>query len=269
VKQQGKPSLEAWASGSAYEPFIGRWSRLIAREFLIWLAVPPGKVWLDVGCGTGAATEAVVATAAPSALFAADMSAAYAAHARALIRDPRASFAVADAQALPWPTGCAHAAISGLVLNFVPQPALAVAEMARATRTDGMVAAYVWDYANGMTMLRRFWDAAVALDASAEALDEGRRFPLCQPVALAELWRTNGLDVVSGCALEVPTNFRDFDDYWAPFLSGQGPAPSYVAGLAAPAREGLREYLRSTLPVAADGTITMTARAWAVRGIRR
>lgn len=262
------PPPDVWASGVAYEPFIGRWSRLVAREFLTWLAVDPDMLWLDVGCGTGAITEAVLTTAAAAHVFAVDASPAYTAHARARTSDPRAAFAVADARALPFASSCAHAAVSGLVLNFVPSPELAAAEMVRVTCPGGTVAAYVWDYAEGMTMLRRFWDAAVTLHPSAAAMDEGRRFPLCQPAALEALWRASGVDAIAGCAIEVATPFRDFDDYWAPFLSGQGPAPSYVASLAEPERERLREYLRSTLPAAPNGAITLTARAWAVRGTR-
>ena len=136
------------------------------------------------------------------------------------------------------------------------------------TRPGGIVAAYVWDYADGMTMLRRFWDAVTAVHPSAVAMDEARRFPLCQPAALADVWRASGLDAVEGCAFEVATPCRDFDDYWAPFLSGQGPAPSYVASLTAPERERLREQLRSTLSTAPSGAIELTARAWGVRGAR-
>jgi hypothetical protein len=154
------------------------------------------------------------------------------------------------------------------VLNFVPRPGLAVVEMVRATRRAGTVAAYVWDYADGMMILRRFWDAVIAVDPSALGLDEARRFPLCQPAALADVWRASGLDRVDVFAFEVLTPFRDFDDYWTPFLSGQGPAPSYVATLAEPERERLREHLRATLPTAPSGAIELTARAWGVRGIR-
>jgi SAM-dependent methyltransferase len=259
-----------WASGSAYEPFIGRWSRLVAREFLSWLDVAPHGLWLDVGCGTGAITEAILTSAAPGRVFAIDMSEAYAAHARARTTDPRAAFAAADARALPWASDRANAVVSGLVLNFVPSPELAVAEMARVARRGGTVAAYVWDYAEeGMTMLRRFWDAAAAVNPAAASMDEARRFPLCEPTALADVWRASGLAEIEGRAFMVPTLFRDFDDYWMPFLGGQGPAPSYVASLADTDRERLREHLRATLPASPSGAIALTARAWGVRGIRR
>ncbi|HWD45282.1 MAG TPA: class I SAM-dependent methyltransferase [Actinomycetota bacterium] len=258
--------VEVWAAGDAYEPYIGRWSRLVARELLRWLALPGGSVWLDVGCGTGALAGAVLAAADPAALVGLDPSPGFVAHARARLGDPRARFVVADARRLPLADAAVDAAVSGLVLNFVPDPAQAVAEMARVTRPGGRVAAYVWDYAEGMELIRRFWDAAADLDPAATDLDEGRRFPLCRPEPLAGLLRDAGLAGVEARPLRVPTVFRDFDDYWAPFLGGQGPAPGYVMSLDAPRRAALRAALAARLPAAADGSIALTARAWAVAG---
>ncbi|HEV2892287.1 MAG TPA: SAM-dependent methyltransferase, partial [Actinomycetota bacterium] len=153
------------------------------------------------------------------------------------------------------------------VLNFVPDPALAVREMTRVARPGGPVAAYVWDYAGRMELIRHFWDAAAALDPAAAALDEGRRFGVCQPEPLARLFRDAGLAEVDVRPIEVPTRFRDFDDYWGPFLGGQGPAPGYALSLDEPRRAALREELRRRLPFAADGSIPLVARAWAGRGV--
>jgi SAM-dependent methyltransferase len=239
----------------------------VAREFLAWLAVPPGGHWLDVGCGTGALTQTILAQAAPAAVLGVDASAGFVAYAQAHTPDPRASFAIEDAQALTAADGSFDAAVSGLVLNFIPQPERAAAAMARATRPGGTVAAYVWDYAGQMQFMRYFWDAAVALDP-AEAMDEGARFPLCQPDPLAALWRQAGLHEVAVRAIDIPTVFRDFDDYWAPFLGGQGAAPSYAMRLSEARRAALRDHLRAALPVAAGGSISLFARAWAVRGWR-
>ena len=140
--------------------------------------------------------------------------------------------------------------------------------MARAVRPGGVVGVYVWDYAGGMELIRGFWDAAVALDPAAAALDEGRRFPLCTRPALAGLFETAGLGAVEARAIDVPAVFRDFDDYWEPFLSGEGPAPGYCASLGEDQRVALRESLRLTLPAGPDGTIALTVRAWAARGMR-
>jgi SAM-dependent methyltransferase len=261
-------SADVWAGGEAYEPFVGRWSRLVAREFLAWLAAAPGTRWLDVGCGTGALTGEILGAVAPAHVRAVDPSLPFVRFARGRVGDPRAAFLVADARSLPLPTGSVDAAVSALALNFIPQPEAAVAEMARVVRVGGVVAAYVWDYADGMQILRRFWDAAVALDPAAAELDEARRFPLCGPAALDALFRGAGLGGVESRAIDVPTRFRDFDDYWRPFLGGQGPAPGYAMGLREERRAALRERVRAALPVAADGSIALAARAWAVRGTR-
>jgi SAM-dependent methyltransferase len=159
--------------------------------------------------------------------------------------------------------------VSGLALNFVPKPPVAVAEFARVLRPGGVAAAYVWDYAGEMQMLRYFWDAATALDPSAADLDEGRRFGACRPEALTEMWRSAGMVDVSTRAIDVPTVFASFDDYWTPFLGGQGSAPSYVATLNDDGKSELRERVRSGMPIAPDGAIRLIARAWAVKGNRK
>lgn len=189
-------------------------------------------------------------------------------HARAHVTDPRARFETGDARALPVETGAFDAVVSGLVLNFVPQPERAAGEMARAARPGATVAAYVWDYAGRMELMRHFWDAAVALDPAALELDEGRRFPMAKPAPLAALFEGGGLSDVVTRAIDVPTVFRDFDDYWTPFLGGQAPAPGYCMSLPEERRVALREEIRRRLPIERDGSIRLVARAWAVRGTR-
>ena len=256
-----------WGSGNAYEPYVGRWSRPVARAFLAWLAVPEGGRWLDVGSGTGALSETILSLAAPGEVIGIDPSPAFVAFARDRVRDGRVTFEVGDAQALQADPSTFDAVVAGLVLNFVPEPGTAVAEMARVTHPGGTVAAYVWDYAEGMQMMRYFWDAAVALDPKARELDEGRRFPLCKPDPLADLFRSAGLGEVEVRAIDVPTIFRDFDDYWSPFLGGQAPAPAYAMSLSQERRAALRERIRASLPTNAEGEHYLVARAWAVRGI--
>jgi SAM-dependent methyltransferase len=245
---------------------VGRWSRRVAEAFLRWLDVPAGRRWLDVGCGTGALTETVLAVADPAEVVGVDPSEGFLAHARARVVDPRATFRAGDARSLPLPDRRFDAVVSGLALNFVPDPGRAAAEFARVAAPGGVAAAYVWDYAEGMVMMRYFWDAAATLDPAAGELDEGRRFSLCQPDQLRELWAEAGLDEVTVQAIEIPTVFADFDDYWRPFLGGQGPAPAYAMSLTEEQRDRLRDLLRARLPYSADGSISLTARAWAVRG---
>ena len=259
---------EVWASGAAYEPYVGRWSRLVASEFLRWLAIRDGARWVDVGCGTGAVAEAILRQADPSEVVGIDPSAAYVEYAQAHIIDPRARFEVGSASALPLDDAQVDAAVTGLVLNFVPDAVQALAEMVRVTRPGGTVGAYVWDYAGQMQLMRQFWDAAGALDPRARELDEGVRFPLCRPEPLQALFTGAGLADVQVRPIDVPTRFRDFDDYWTPFLGGQAPAPGYAMSLSEDRRTELREYLRVRLPYDGDGGIPLIARAWAVRGGR-
>jgi len=257
---------DRWGAGDLYEPYVGRWSRLVAREFLAWVQAPPNLDWLDVGCGTGALAETILRMAEPRSVQGVDPAAGFVEHARAHVTDPRATFEVGDAQSLPVESGRFGAAVSGLVLNFVPKASLAAREMARAVGPGGVVAAYVWDYAGKMELMRHFWDAAAALDRAALEADEGRRFPLCKPEALTALFTAAGLRDVEARPIDAPTRFRDFDDYWTPFLGGQAPAPAYAMSLSEERRVALRERIRAALPIARDGSIDLIARAWAVRG---
>jgi SAM-dependent methyltransferase len=260
---------EMWAVGDVYEAYIGRWSRAVAEAFVPWLEVPAGGCWLDVGCGTGALTATVLALADPAQVVGVDTAEGFLASARARIADRRVTFHAGDAASLALPDRRFDATVSALALNFVPDPGRAVTEFARVSVTGGVVAAYVWDYAEGMAMLRYFWEAATALDTTAAGLDEGRRFPLCRPDPLARLWTQAGLDGVTVEPIEVPTVFADFDDYWQPFLGGQGPAPAYVMSLPEEPRGALRDLLQARLPARPDGSISLTARAWAIRGTTR
>lgn len=259
---------DSWSAGDAYEPYVGRWSRLVAAEFLDWLDIPPDGRWLDLGCGTGALSEVILHRSAPRQVIGLDQSEAFVSFARTRLSSPPIEFQIGDARSLPFEDATFDAAVSGLVLNFVPEPAQALAEMRRTVRPGGTVAVYVWDYAGEMQLMRRFWDAAVALDPNARDLDEGRRFPICQPERLLALFDEAGLTGAESRVIEVPTIFRGFDDYWSPFLGGQGPAPGYCVSLPDDKRAALREKLRTELPVASDGSIRLKARAFAVRGRR-
>lgn len=256
-----------WASGAAYEGYIGRWSRPVATAFIRWLSLPAHQRWLDFGCGTGALSQAILAEAHPHLLIGYDRSPQYVAHATSTIRDPRCRFVVGELPALPQAPGEFDVVVSGLVLNFLPTPPLALHAFKDRLRPGGTVAAYVWDYAQGMQLLRAFWDAVIALDPSARAHDEGVLFPLCAPEPLRQLFTEAGLTAVAVTELTVTTAFESFDDYWTPFLGAQGPGGHYVSELAPRRRDQLADHLRRTLPFQADGTLHLTARAWAVRGI--
>jgi SAM-dependent methyltransferase len=255
-----------WTDGDAYERWIGRWSRPVGAEFIAWLRMPGDRRWLDLGCGTGAPTETLLAAVAPASVVGVDPSAWFVAHARARIPDPRVAFVEGAADALPLASGSVDAAVAGLVLNFLPDLPAGLAKLRRVVAAGGTIAAYVWDYAGRMELIRRFFDAAIELDPAAVEADEGSRFPICAPEPLRSAFVAAGLRDVEVRPIEVPTVFRDFDDYWTPFLSRIAPAPSYAMHLTEMRRAALRERLRATLPTERDGSIHLVARAWAVRG---
>jgi SAM-dependent methyltransferase len=254
---------DSWSDGNAYEHFMGRWSRQVAPQFLRWLHPASGLRWLDVGCGTGALSAAILDHAAPTSILGLDPSTGFVEEARRQVDDPRVEFRVGTA--LDAPADSADVVASALMLNFVSDPDAAVAAMVTAAPA-GTVAAYVWDYAGRMELLRTFWDVACSLDVAAIDLDEAQRFPLCDPVALASLWERSGLAEVRTRSIEVTTEFSDFDDLWSPFLGGTGAAPAYVATLEPAEQERLREGMKRMVHPEPGGQIRMHARAWAVRG---
>jgi SAM-dependent methyltransferase len=259
---------DTWERGSPYEQYIGRWSRRIAPLFLAWLDQPPGLRWLDVGCGTGALSAAILDRCSPGTVVGVEPSEGFLELAARHLAG-KARLLPGNAAALPLDGGSCDVVVSGLVLNFVPALPAALAEMRRVTSSGGTIAAYVWDYADGMEVIRHFWDAAASLDAAAAPLHEGTRFAACEPSALKAAFEAAGLTQVQTIALDVRAQFADFDDYWRPFLGGQGPAPAYAMSLPEARRAALRESLKSALPRTAGGAISLNARAWGVRGASR
>lgn len=266
------PSVEMrddsiFSGPEAYERFMGRWSRDLARLLVRFAAVRDGDAILDVGAGTGSIAAAVASMAPASRLDGVDPTPAYVAFARARHGNSRVRFSVGDARHLPFGRGAFDCTLSALALNFVPDASLAAAEMTRVTRPGGTVAAAVWDYGEGMAMLRVFWDAAIAVRPHDDGKDE-RHMPLCSRGALTALWQRLRLQQIGEDALTIRTRFSSFDDYWTPFLDGQGPAGQYVARLGADDRGAVRTRLRQALlGNGPDRPFEMTARAWAVRGI--
>lgn len=258
------PVSDTWESGNPYEQYVGRWSRRGASLFLSWLNIPAGRQWLDVGCGTGALSAAILDQCTPTSVVGVEPSEGFLETAKKRFSG-RVSLHLGSATKIPLQDRCVDVTVSGLVLNFVPDQKAALAEMARVTVHGGTIGAYVWDYAEKMEMMRAFWDAAVELNPDAVKMDEGARFPLCRPEALTDMFTQAGFRGVEVTAIDIPTHFSNFDDYWSPFLGGQGPAPAYAMALDEKARASLRDCIRERLPVQADGSIVLTARAWAVR----
>jgi ubiquinone/menaquinone biosynthesis C-methylase UbiE len=259
---------DSWESGVTYERFMGRWSRIVAREFLNWLSPASGLKWLDIGCGSGALSEALLRWHAPADLNAIDQSQEFVEVLQSRLGN-RAACRVGNALALSQDDSSVDIAVSGLVLNFMSDQDRALSEMMRVTAPGGTVAVYVWDYAGRMDLLRYFWDAVVALDPGALSLHEARRFSDSTADAIKARFENAGLEQTETAAIEIDTCFQDFDDYWRPFLGGQGPAPTYVQSLDEHARSRLRDLLDDRLPTLPDGSIPMIARAWAVKAKSR
>jgi SAM-dependent methyltransferase len=257
-----------FGEAEAYERFMGRWSRLVAPALVEFAEVHDGGEVLDVGSGTGALSAAVRDATKTTRVVGIDPSQGYVKHANDKEGGPRVRFAVGDAQALALPDATFDRTMSLFVLNFVPDRARALAEMIRVTKPGGMVVAAVWDYGDGMEMLRAFWDEATVFDPAIAKRDE-KDMPLCRKGELAAAWRKANLVDVHETALVVTLRFASFDDYWSPFALGQGPAGAYVAKLPADRRAELGSRLRLHLiPDGSDRPIEMRARAWAVRGIK-
>jgi SAM-dependent methyltransferase len=247
---------------------MGRWSRELAPKFVAWLAPPPQQHWLEIGCGTGSLTRAIYSYADPQSLTACDPSPSFVEHAKASLQNPRVTFAVASADDFPTRYGGYDVITSLLALNFFPHAPRAVERMCSATRPNGLVSACVWDYAGEMQFLRFFWDSAKKFDTTGMQIDEGERFPICNPEQLTEIFAGAGLESIECEGLDIVTTFPTFSDYWTPFLGGTGPAPSFLRSLSSVQRESLKVDLQRTVPTDSSGAISMHARAWAVRGRR-
>jgi SAM-dependent methyltransferase len=252
------------APADAYDAHIGRYGPALAAALLDVAEIPTGGRALDVGCGPGALTTALAGRLGAAHVAAVDPSEPFDAACRE--RVPRADVRTASAEALPFADATFDAALSQLVVNFLADAPRGVGEMARVTAPGGVVAACVWDYADGMTLLRAFWDAAIALDPEGAApLDEGARMPHCSPDGLRALWESAGLEDVETGALTVRAAYRSLADLWWPLERGVAPSGAYAASLSAEGRDALRAELGRRLG-AADGPFELPARAWYVTG---
>src|SRR5947209_6317987 len=260
---------DRWDNASSYESYVGRWSRLVAPEFLKWLNQPKDLVWLDVGCGTGALSGTILELNHPRQLTGIDPAERYIGFAQEHFKnDARVSFRVGNAQSLNIDGNSIDVVVSGLVLNFIEDVNKALAEFKRVCRSGAVIGAYVWDYAGKMEMMRHFWDAAVSLFKDAREKDEGVRFPICNPRVLTQLFQSAGLHNIETAFIDVPTEFKNFADFWEPFLSGQAPAPGYCRSLSEEARQTLKEMIYQSLPIEKDGSIHLIARAIAVKAVK-
>jgi ubiquinone/menaquinone biosynthesis C-methylase UbiE len=255
-------------NASAYNAYVGRWSRAIAPHFLAWLNVPSEQTWLDVGVGTGVLTQAILDQASPKKVVGIDLSENFVALARQDIVDARAEFIVGDASSMNFESSEFDAAVSGLVLNFVPSPQHMLQGMKQAVKSGGTVALYVWDYAGRMEIMRQFWEAAITVDPSAAELDSAKQFPICNPDKLRSLFEATDLKKIEVMPIDIQAQFRDFDDFWHPFLAAQGSVSKYLLSLDEAMKTAITTQLRQQLPIQADSSIQLVAGAWAVKATR-
>ena len=257
------------SDGAAYERFLGRWSRLLASPFAEFARPAAHGGVLDVGCGTGSLALALAERGAADRIAGIDIAVPYIAFAQSRSGAAGIDFVVGDACRLPYADGSFPAALAQLSLNFVADAAQAVGEMRRVVRPGGVVAAAVWDFRGGLVFQRLFWDTAAGLDPAAGAardrLFSGR---LALPDGLALLWHDAGFAAVERSSITIRMEYADFADYWEPLLGGQGPVGAYVENLPSERRALIEDRVRAAfLSGAPDGPRSLTATAWAVRGI--
>ncbi len=259
--------VDSWSNSEAYERYVGRWSLQVGAGFLEWLDPHSGARWLDIGCGTGALSERIYSSQSPARIIGVEPSASFLEAATMRLQADSVEFRLGSGEQIPVEDSSADYAVSGLVLNFVHDKQTAMRELLRVLKPGGIAACYVWDYAGHVQFMRYFWDAAVNLNPDARSKDEGERFPICHPLALRELFESSGFEDVKVQAIDIPTAFENFEDYWEPFQSDIAPAPGYCVSLPEPERSALAAMVRKTVPTDPDGRILMAARAWAVSGV--
>jgi ubiquinone/menaquinone biosynthesis C-methylase UbiE len=251
---------------AGYERFMGRWSRIFAPHHVAFAGVRDGDRVLDVGTGTGALASAIEKVNKKGEIVGIDPSDAFIAHAKKNAKSENSRFEVGDAQKLQFKDGTFDKTIALLAMNFIPDHNKAIIEMRRVTRPQGVVSACVWDYNDGMQMLRIFWDEVVALDPAMEPKDE-RHMKLSRKGQLADLWKKAGLTNVEEKPLAIDQPYTSFMDYWEPFLKGAGPGGAYVVSLPDERRKQLETRMRKRLlNDRTDGPFVLKAQAWCVRG---
>ena len=256
----------SWNNSNLYNQFMGLWSIKVAQLFLNLLNEKyriQEKSWIDVGCGTGALTFEIMKYAKPEMIVGVDPSKDFLPKENT---NKLLSFKIGSSDNLPIESGNFDFAVSALALNFMPNKDQCIKEMLRVLKNEGVLALYVWDYSEQMEFLRYFWDTAIELIPGAEEYDQGEKFPICRREALKELFEKHALQTIDLKDLTIQTEFKNFQDYWKPFLGGQGSAGRYMSTLEEKKKNLIKNTLFERLPIAKDGKILLKARAFAISG---
>ena len=251
--------------GAAYERLMGSWSQLAGHQFLKWLSPPAHQRWIDIGCGNGAFTELLLETCSPANVYGIDPSEGQLSYARTRLAERNAKFSIGNASPLPSSDASFDAAVMALVIFFVPDPAKAVAEMARVVRQDGSISAYAWDFIGGGFPLEPIQAAMRSVGLSPA---RPPNFEVSQIAALKSLWADAGIGSIETCEISVQRSFADFDDYWSTCLLGPS-IGSALAGMERSRIELMKEATLAKLTIEGDGRIVASAKANAIKGVRR
>ena len=248
-----------YTDGEAYEERNGKWSRVIGRDYVDWLAIENGSRWLDVGCGTGALCEVILDRCAPKEYVGVDMAEAQLEYARSRHPDDRARFQIDDALSLSFSQDAFDAAVSALLINFLPDPVRMVAEMKRVVRPSGAVAAWTWDFARNRAVAQHISAAIFArMSADFQRIDDVQRVDSTRLEAMERIFLDAGLENVRTTTVDTVVTYKDFNDYWVTNMGYQSTTANFVSQLTDPERRRFRAEVRALVPVDADGTIRYT-----------
>jgi len=247
-----------FTDASGYESFIGRWSRAVAPHFLRWLKPRRAATWLDVGCGTGILTEALLDLCDPASVIGIDPATTQIEHASRSVADSRATFRQADAMRLPFPDRSFDYAVSALVINFLPDPLRALTEMRRVTAAGGVVGGFVWDFEKELSPSGPLRRAMLAFGAEVPCVPGTAHSNMA---ALKGLFERAGLQMIKSRTFDVTLAYANFDDFWTAQTPSYSPTTRIIDAMSESDRRRLKRRVQDSLAVSSRGKIEYAARA--------
>lgn len=255
-----------WSSGENYDNYMGRWSSLVAYQFVPWVNAEKDLDWLDLGCGTGQLSEAIFEIAKPNKVVGIDQSAGFLQLAQEKLKAFKFRCEHGNATQLAQPNSTFDVAVSGLCINFLSNSEKGIQEMYRVVKPGGKVGIYVWDYSGKMEFVRLFWDAVQEVDKGSKRFDEGKNASICRPHELESIFLRIGLESIDVAEINIDMRFSSFDNYWLPFFYGQGMLGKYLLSQSQNNQIRLKHSLESRIHKKDDGSFNLKARAWCIMG---